>query len=439
MVFRNRKSQLYLTLQRLHRQYGHFVRIGTGELSITHPHAVQEIFGPDSICLKSPWYDISRPQDSLLLRRTHAGHNELRRVWSNAFSVKAVRDYEVRIQPYRNKLITGLDAHVGQSLNLNPWLGWYSWDVMGDLSFGHSFGMLETKEKHWFITILKKGMSVVGIHLPMWYIRLAVDLPGGQKDMKTMLKYCEEEMLSRSKNEPKVPDIMSHLLAPYKNSKTWDDKAINLMAGEAHLLVNAGSDTTRTTITCALFELAKQPKLQDKLYEALKPHVSESSDDEIFDEQISTVELLDGVVWEALRMWPPSPSHPTRVTPAEGATIAGTFIPGGTQLMAPQYVIGRNESIFPRATEFIPERWYSSPDLVKDRDAIAPFSLGPWNCIGKPFALMNVRGTLARVIMRYKLNFAPDRADPVAEFEAGMCEHFSLHPGPLHVRLEKRI
>jgi len=103
------------------------------------------------------------------------------------------------------------------------------------------------------------------------------------------------------------------------------------------------SDTTRTAITCALFELAKQPELQKKLQEALAPHVSQSPDAEIFDHQISTIELLDGVVWEALRMWPPSPSHPTRVTPAEGAMIAGRFVPAGTQVIAPQYVIGRGK------------------------------------------------------------------------------------------------
>ncbi|KXX75266.1 Tryprostatin B 6-hydroxylase [Madurella mycetomatis] len=430
---------MYKTLQELHRQHGNFVRIGTGELSITHPHAVRDIFGADSKCLKSPWYDISRPQDSLLLRRTHAGHAELRRIWSPAFSIKAVRGYEDRIQPYRNKLIAALDAYAGQSVDVDHWLALYAWDVMGDLTFGHSFGMLDTKEQHWAIKTLNKGMSVIGLHLPMWVFRILVAIPGGQKDFKIMLKYTQEEMLSRWKTEPKLPDVMSHLFAPYKSSnKTWDDAAINLMAGESHLLINAGSDTTRTTLACALFELAKHPEYAMKLHEALEPHVSQSSDGEIFHDQISTIELLDGVIWEALRLYPPNPSHPTRVTPAEGAMIAGRFVAGGTQVMAPQYVIGRDESIFPRATEFIPERWYSAPHLVKDKKATAPFSIGPYNCIGKPLAMMNVRVTLARIVMRYHLSFAPDRINPMAEFEEGMKDHFTLQPGPLYLRLEKR-
>ncbi|KAI3391686.1 hypothetical protein diail_6965 [Diaporthe ilicicola] len=395
---------MYKTLQELHRQHGNFVRIGTGELSITHPHAVQEIFGADSKCPKSPWYDISRPQDALLLRRTHAGHAELRRIWSPAFSTKAVRGYEERIKPYRSKLIAGLDSQTGQSLNVDHWLALYAWDVMGDLTFGHSFDMLDTKEQHWAIKILN-----------------------------------QDEMLSRWKTEPKLPDVMSHLFAPYKNNKkAWDDTAINLLAGESHLLINAGSDTTRTTLACALFELAKQPVYAKRLREALDPHVSPSSDDEILHEQVSSIDLLDGIIWETLRLFPPNPSHPSRVTPPEGVMIAGRFVAGGTQVIAPQYVIGRDETIYPRASEFIPERWYSLPDLIKDKKATAPFSIGPYNCIGKPLAMMNIRVTLARIVVRYDFSFDPDRINARAEFKDNMKDCFTLQPGPLYLRLEKR-
>lgn len=199
MPFRIQKMQMYKALHDLHRDYGYFVRIGTGELSITHPQAVQEIFGGDSVCEKSPWYDISRPQDSLLLRRSFAGHAELRSVWSHAFSVKAVKGYESRVQTYRTKLIAGIDSHNGQAVDVNHWLGLYSWDVLSDLSFGHPFGMLDTKERHWALKILDHGMSVIGPHLPMWWLRLMIAMPGGKEDMKIMLKYCQEEMLLRWK------------------------------------------------------------------------------------------------------------------------------------------------------------------------------------------------------------------------------------------------
>ena len=52
--------------------------------------------------------------------------------------------------------------------------------------------------------------------------------------------------------------------------------------------------------------------------------------------------------------------------------------------------------------------------------------------------MMNVRVTLARIIMRYDLRFAPDRGDVMTRFEEGMSDHFTLQPGPLYLRLERR-
>ena len=34
------------------------------------------------------------------------------------------------------------------------------------------------------------------------------------------------------------------------------------------------------------------------------------------------------------------------------------------------------EECFIRPNDFIPERWYSQPELIKERRAFAPFSLG---------------------------------------------------------------
>lgn len=99
-------------------------------------------------------------------------------------------------------------------------------------------------------------------------------------------------------------------------------------------------------MACTLFTLAQQPELAKRLREALEPHISQSPDALMMDDQIMNVDLLNGVVQEALRMYPPSPSHPTRVTPPEGTMIAGRFIPGGTQLITPQYVIGRGKWLF---------------------------------------------------------------------------------------------
>lgn len=261
--FRIKRLRMYKAFEELHEKYGYFVRVGSQEISITHPDAVVDIFGADSVCQKSPWYDISKPQDSVLLRRTFAKHSERRAIWTRAFSVKAVRGYETRFHPYRAKMLSKLDEFSGQPVNITHWLGLYSWDSMSDLSFGHSFGLLDSNDHHWAMKVLDKGMSIIGRHLPMWFIRLGSSLPGCNTDLKAMFKYCHEQMLLRynvcfsvnppvvkiahltsfeqAKTEPKVADVMSTLFVPYKNGDLpFDETAAHLLAGESHLLVNAG-------------------------------------------------------------------------------------------------------------------------------------------------------------------------------------------------------
>ena len=42
-----------------------------------------------------------------------------------------------------------------------------------------------------------------------------------------------------------------------------------------------------------------------------------------------------------------------------------------------------DEEFYEEAVEFVPERWYSKPDMIKHKNAFAPFSLGSEGCIGK--------------------------------------------------------
>jgi cytochrome P450 len=65
-----------------------------------------------------------------------------------------------------------------------------------------------------------------------------------------------------------------------------------------------------------------------------------------------------------------------------------------------------DEEIYTNAKLFVPERWYSKTDLVKEKSAFSPFAMGPYGCIGKPLALMQMRTLIARIIMDYDVKFA---------------------------------
>lgn len=68
------------------------------------------------------------------------------------------------------------------------------------------------------------------------------------------------------------------------------------------------------------------------------------------------------------------------------------------------------ETIAPRAfvkpDEFIPERWSTQPELILNKTAFFPFSIGKFSCIGKQLALSELRTVIAKMVLEFDVEFA---------------------------------
>ncbi|PWY64412.1 hypothetical protein BO83DRAFT_431106 [Aspergillus eucalypticola CBS 122712] len=92
-------------------------------------------------------------------------------------------------------------------------------------------------------------------------------------------------------------------------------------------------------------------------------------------------------------------------------------------LMCPQYVLGRDEQIYERPKESLPERWHLHPEVVSTpRD-------GPYGCIGKPLALLTLRNTLVRLVTMFDFEFAP--GEDGTAFEGKAKDRFTMGYGDL--------
>lgn len=152
-----------------------------------------------------------------------------------------------------------------------------------------------------------------------------------------------------------------------------------MLQGDARLIIVAGSDTTSATLTYLFYHLAKSPEQVERLRQELRPLTT----GDWSDKDIQHADHLNGAINEALRLHPPVPSGLYRLTPPGGMQVGDVYIPGGVTFYAPQYSMGRDEDIYTDANAFVPERWYSKPEMIKHPDAFAPFSMGPFGCIGK--------------------------------------------------------
>jgi len=100
------------------------------------------------------------------------------------------------------------------------------------------------------------------------------------------------------------------------------------------------SDTTATTLSSIIYELAKNPCHVALLREELAPFMGSSG--EFLNEKIANLSHLNAVINETHRLHPPVPTALQRKTPPEGLTVGETYIPGNTTVICPQYVLGRS-------------------------------------------------------------------------------------------------
>lgn len=114
MVFHIFKHDSHHQLRRLHKKFGKYVRIGPNDISIADPDAVYVVHGSHTICRKAPWYDGDYPYYSLQSTRNRQDHDLRRRVWAPAFSDKALRGYEGRIEVYNKQLVQQIEARLGE-------------------------------------------------------------------------------------------------------------------------------------------------------------------------------------------------------------------------------------------------------------------------------------------------------------------------------------
>jgi tryprostatin B 6-hydroxylase len=193
-------ADAYKQVLLLHKTYGHFVRVGSSDLSISHPKAINVIYGTGTKCGRAAFYN-GDPVPSLISCRDRTVHDQRRRIWSPAFSDKALRDYAQRIKVYEDQLISRLDdaSSSATSLNVSKWFNYYSFDAMGELAFGRSFDMLRNNQEHWAVSLLNSGLEALCFLFPIWLFRVLISIPGLLKDHARIVEFCCAQLDKRMK------------------------------------------------------------------------------------------------------------------------------------------------------------------------------------------------------------------------------------------------
>ena len=111
---------------------------------------------------------------------------------------KALRGYEPRVTAYADQLLEEFKNKEGKPINVSEWFNFYSFDVMGDLAWGKSFGMLRDGIKHYFMVTLHGDMKNVGLfsHL-VWLFPIFKAIPILNSEHKMFWKWINTQVAER--------------------------------------------------------------------------------------------------------------------------------------------------------------------------------------------------------------------------------------------------
>ncbi|CAN9172970.1 hypothetical protein AA0119_g2930 [Alternaria tenuissima] len=423
--------KLYIKLRSLHDQYGDFVRIRPRELSICHPDAIKDVHGPRNNIKKGEFYDQTYPSHTLQFIRNPDLHKQQRRYWDKAFHSTALQGYTPRLTRHYRLMVDMLSRHAafGTPIDASGAFLDLFFDVISDLTFGKSFETQTRNQRGPIVTgFLRKQKAVGFALLSMPLLHIARNLRISLKKQKSWEGWYDEALQARSKMHIHEPDIYTYL--------SQSDGFKNNTLSEAKLAIVAGADTNAITMSNVCYLLCQHPGYQAELYKELSN--LRSLDGVIDDRDLLNKPYLTGIINESLRLHPPVPSGLQRVTPAEGAIIAGRYIPGHMNVTTPTYALHRDPRAFVQPNDFIPERWSSQPNLILRRDAFVPFGFGGYSCAGKPLAMMQLRMVVAMIFRRFTVSSATNKEDSCQYFIDHQADCFTLHLEPLPLLFRER-
>ncbi|KAK4205494.1 putative cytochrome P450 E-class, group I [Triangularia verruculosa] len=408
-----RNGQMHLEQTKLFTKYGNFVRVAPNEVFMLSVEGIQKIHSRESGCrkLNVGIYDVihfkgEHNLNSILTREEHAPR---RRIWERAFTTKALAMYEPKTREVCHTWLEKIASFKGAPVNTSLFSLLIPFDHMGKVGFSHEFRSVEAGEENRMLHLLESLFGQFGRTGELcWPLSIAKDLNLGKEaaefDQLTM------EMADRraAVEDNNKGDILQYFLEDMRSEKPIAFTNKNVFYSDSALVLIAATDTIGVVLSYLFYHLARHRVYQDLLHPHIKKIHGQTIPNEFTNQDLTKIPLLDAMINETMRLDNPVANSGPRLTPPEGITVDGVYIPGGVAVRVPGYALQRSEQFYLAPTEFKPERWMDQLHLVKDREAFLPWLVGPNNCVGKRMGMTVVRLVVAYTIYHYTWGFAPE-------------------------------
>ncbi|XP_025623362.1 cytochrome P450 714A1 isoform X1 [Arachis hypogaea] len=289
-------------------------------------------------------------------------------------------------------------------------------DVISRVCFGHSYSkgkQVFSKLRFMQKTMSKHGTFLFGIK---GFCRDKLNF-GRKKENKVSMKEMETEiesliweLVEERKRECSEKSNLEKDLMQLLLEAAAIDEGLPKNFGKQFIVDNckniyfAGHETIAITASWCLMLLAKYPdwqtRIRDEVVELFPSGIPDA-------DSLPLLKTLNMVIQEVLRLYPPAAFVSREAY--EDIQIGNLNVPKGVCLWTLIPTMNRDpENWGPDANEFKPERFSEGlSKACKYPQAYVPFGLGPRLCLGKNFAIVQLKVVLALIISKFSFTLSP--------------------------------
>ncbi|CAH1715009.1 unnamed protein product [Aphis gossypii] len=228
------------------------------------------------------------------------------------------------------------------------------------------------------------------------------------KRKQSLLKNSENQKVQPEiKPEKNRPKSFLDLLLDVLNENP-DQMTIKDIREEVDTFLFEGHDTSSIAMTMTILLLGLHQDIQDHAREELYSIFGDSDRDATMDD-LNAMRYLDAVIKETLRLYPSVPSFTRELNTT--LQLKNYTIPPMTTMAIFPYVLHRNEDIYPKPEEFIPERFLDEENKSKFLFRYIPFSAGARNCIGQKYAMNQMKTVISTVLRNARIVSSGSKED----------------------------
>ena len=379
---------------------------------------------------------VSHPMyENFLIRLSGDEWRRKRSVMTPAFTSAKIKAMTPLIKQSIDSMAEFIDDRIGKEFDCKHLFGCLTLDIIAKTAFAIDINAF-TDENNPFLKHARKVFEI-----PVWRAVTLVLMP---KFLRKLFKlnYMDSSSIDYLSS-------LAYYLMSIRKNKTQDET--NEYADFMQLMMHAESltdeetaaailiillgayETSAALLMHAVHSLACNTDVQERL--KCEVDAAPSLDFETLEKEMP---YLNAVVNETLRMYPPATRVDRCVSDKNGfdfeSPIGKIRMPHGSSVMIPIYAMHHMDEYFPDPEKFDPERFMPENRDKLQPNTFLPFAIGPRDCLGKRFAQLEAKQTLAVLVQKYRFVKSANTDIPL-DFSPTIV---MLNPARVVVRIEKR-